>query len=472
MAAAKLDPIARSGSPGRRGFHLLLVSLAVLAGVFAATYPEMMIPTTVGILGIGLLWTIPFAYISTALLIPLTVGVALFERQFTHVMTVSRPIPIYVVEFVLLVLAAALLFSVLRGKNSLGSIPLLPILIAFIALGFLHVIRSFLLYGADVLLSSPIQTGSLQVEVLRDSAMVFYAFFYLLFFVSTLAGRLPMMLLKTAVGSAVFWACTIVLTIVAGIQALPGNKLLLGFYSIILFGLFSRLSALQRFALLSAWIILMLNNILSENVSRALLVALSGSFAFMFLIDARPKARRVRTGFLIALTLLAVMVAVAYSSESASLLRPATVNFRVGTWNRVIDRAIDRPLLGWSFGIPIVTIQMLREVGSVAPTNDPHNSFLALFFRMGLVGLSLLVLITILFYKRCIIVMRHSTSAKTHDTLRVVLGCHFFLIGFGFFNQMLESPHFGIWYWALMGIGMAVAAVEAKSMTPYRLARI
>jgi len=459
-AISKKQPPRYSSAHYRSTTWLLPIVVGALAGTLSSIAPRAIPPIIATLLGIGILWIVPFFYVGVVLLGFLTVGIALFERKFTHLMIITRRVPIFVVEFNALILTLALLFFLVKRKVKLRRVPYWPLYVVFFGLGVLHVVRGLFLYEPAVLLTSPIPTGTLLIEVLRDSVMMFYAVFYFYFFFLALDDRFSRFMSVLLLVCVAAWAFSIVISLANKNWALPGNKLLLGFYSVMLFVLFPQLRYSYRVVLFTIWLVLILNNVLSGNVSRALLVGLALGFSFLALIEIRIKPLLVRRRFIfmaMALCIFAIVVIVAYLAEFQALLRSSTVHFRLGTWAEVLRRAIRHPLVGWSFGIPIVTKSMLEGVGSTAATNDPHNTYLALFFRTGLLGLIVFGLITLAWYRRCLIALRSSTSPGTRNTLRVVLGSHVFLTAFGFFNQMLESPHFGIWYWALLGIGMAIA---------------
>jgi hypothetical protein len=68
------------------------------------------------------------------------------------------------------------------------------------------------------------------------------------------------------------------------------------------------------------------------------------------------------------------------------------------------------------------------------------------------------------FFMRCIRAIRNTPSPLMRDTLRTISGIQVFVIFFGAFNLLLESPHYALWYWGLLGMGLTVATAELERL--------
>src|ERR1035437_1095970 len=139
----------------------------------------------------------------------------------------------------------------------------------------------------------------------------------------------------------------------------------------------------------------------------AILVVLSRSMTALVGLGggglAVPLLRRFRQGRLMsALVLLAVSVlcaTVIFMSVDMGVTlrmmgRDATLTGRTGIWSAVVDRIIERPLLGYGYGA------FWRQIGGPGervrqvvqwPTPDAHNSYLDFGADLGLVGVLALI---------------------------------------------------------------------------------
>jgi O-antigen ligase len=96
---------------------------------------------------------------------------------------------------------------------------------------------------------------------------------------------------------------------------------------------------------------------------------------------------------------------------------------------------------------------------------DPHNSYLALLARTGVCGL-LLVLVTVFVFSRLMIqVLRHAGSYQIVFLASCLLSCFVTVGTFASFNVTLESPYHAIFFWLIVGMGIALAGSNAATNT-------
>jgi len=119
-------------------------------------------------------------------------------------------------------------------------------------------------------------------------------------------------------------------------------------------------------------------------------------------------------------------------------------------WRQAIEGFLASPILGQGFG-PRVVIQ---QWGNVAATHKgkwisgPHNSFLTLAFRLGLLGmLPLLGMLIFSGYRW------FNTRGRSRWT-DIGMSCLVSVTLYAAFNVCLENPQAGIWFWLFLGFAI------------------
>ena len=141
-----------------------------------------------------------------------------------------------------------------------------------------------------------------------------------------------------------------------------------------------------------------------------------------------------------------------------------TVNFRFDTWNEAWSRIVQDPVRGEGFGIPFVFFYGIGG-GYVLEDVRPHNTFLTVLYKMGLVGFLPFVATMGAFY---LFLFHAFRRAKEEKVPLLSLGAaHVALLVLGSFNLLLESPYQSFLFWTLMGL---VYAVAPRSVSPPKAA--
>ena len=147
-----------------------------------------------------------------------------------------------------------------------------------------------------------------------------------------------------------------------------------------------------------------------------------------------------------------------------------TASYRLVWWRFVIEDALENPrslLLGKGFG-PSLAINRYslmvgewtreyEEVGGIA--KSPHNFFITVFGRMGIVGLFLWLAINCAFFLHMLKGIRLSRILGEHKIHNILIwiGCFILaIIAASFFAVLLESPFMAIPYFFFMGLGLAI----------------
>ena len=97
---------------------------------------------------------------------------------------------------------------------------------------------------------------------------------------------------------------------------------------------------------------------------------------------------------------------------------------------------------------------------------DPHNSHLAILYRMGLLGFTfygLLILLTI--YRSLKIIRLRFLNPELRLYLLGFVGAFIVIIGNGFFSVILESPHQAIFFWIILGAIFTIQNIAFKELS-------
>lgn len=133
--------------------------------------------------------------------------------------------------------------------------------------------------------------------------------------------------------------------------------------------------------------------------------------------------------------------------ESPDLGAKGFMAFRLFLWKQTWEGFLEKPVLGQGFGPRIALTQLNGQEAVVDGKwiSGPHNSFLTIAFRLGLVGL-------LLFFGFIFSTIYYAWKRGRRDprfplALAIFLCVNFFAL----FNVCLENPQSGIWYWSFLG---------------------
>jgi O-antigen ligase len=116
--------------------------------------------------------------------------------------------------------------------------------------------------------------------------------------------------------------------------------------------------------------------------------------------------------------------------------------------------------LGEGFGPPFSAFFGGRFYDYSERRLHPHNSFLWILNRMGVIGFGVFCLLVLKFYRSAIRVYRPMKPGKSKAYLLALLSSHLCISIFAFFNVVLEGPSMGIFFWIIMGMAMALINIE------------
>ena len=143
-----------------------------------------------------------------------------------------------------------------------------------------------------------------------------------------------------------------------------------------------------------------------------------------------------------------------------------TRNFRLAWWSAIVDYTVHGPYFwtGKGFGIN------LADADGFQPTQDhslraPHNTHLTTLARMGVPGFVLWIALQVGFGSGLILALLRFRRAgdrllaATAGWIGIYWGA---MLVDTSFDPYLEGPQGGIWFWVLVGLGMALMRMEAR----------
>lgn len=121
--------------------------------------------------------------------------------------------------------------------------------------------------------------------------------------------------------------------------------------------------------------------------------------------------------------------------------------FRVTAWKEAWRRFQEYPPAGEGFGIPFNF-----EIWDNDPR--PHNTFLTVLYKMGLVGLLPLLALLAYFFWLCLRAVRRNSGKPNVPLLQALALAQVSLCVWGGADAMLESPYLASLFWIGMGIAL------------------
>ena len=144
------------------------------------------------------------------------------------------------------------------------------------------------------------------------------------------------------------------------------------------------------------------------------------------------------------------------------------VHWRLSIWKFMLEKAIHEPILGVGFGKPtdFVWRGMIYDARTGDTTNSqdvtgPHNSFVNMLFRMGLLGLLPLIALLVIAAIRAWRVLVGRTLPPFDRA--VGLSSVAFLVAVlvtACFSVALEGPYMGMFFWIFLGFVLTLPRLQ------------
>jgi O-antigen ligase len=402
----------------------------------------------------------------------LVAGTIGLGRQFSHLAIRIEETNLYVTETILVVawmlvgLRKATAKERLSEKSGLNGL-----FLAYYALGLICLLRGIADFG---------------MEALRHSVIVYYSLFYFLILeLVTDLSKLERILKLSLIASAVallailynyasgfgFETSTEVKRYGADIGALSLVFCCLFWLTLSIFRVKSKAKSLLQIMLpfqLFAVIFLIQH--------RSLLLALIGGLTFIFALIS--KTRTLRYLVLIVCAFLLIICVNQFSgilsgnvlvketlARALSTLTPEqdpNSAHRIAMWGQILQRTATQPMLGEGFGPAFSVFFSGRFYDYSERRLHPHNSFLWILNRMGIIGFGVFSFLILKFYNSGIKAYKRMDAGKSKAYLLALLSSHLCISIFAFFNVVLEGPSMGIFFWIIMGLTMALIKMEKE----------
>jgi hypothetical protein len=129
-----------------------------------------------------------------------------------------------------------------------------------------------------------------------------------------------------------------------------------------------------------------------------------------------------------------------------------TLAWRKHLWNQALDGYHAAPLMGQGFAKRIVETLIWGSLAKMDGNwiSGPHNSFLAIAFRMGIIG------IFFLFCAIGIALYIGIINRKFNPISTLIFAGFIGIFAYANFNVCLENPQAGIWFWFFLS-GLALS---------------
>lgn len=378
-----------------------------------------------------------------------------YMKDFSYFRSLGAPV--FVTDILLMILLLAICFS-LRRHSCLPPPLLITFLTLFIAAGGVAAARGFTGHGEPKL-------------VFRDFALIAYALFLPVGY--CLVGSwqaFKRVAVWFVLGAALSVECGLgwflvahgdqrrfvfpgiyVLVSLVGVLMMMANRLVrprVGWMLVALFSLGLLLANMRSLFLSLALVLLaslLVPGLLQEKIRSARLVTyVAGAtlltclsvFFFLHLQAGRGFATRVADN---------VASGALHTSDDPYW------QFRVMAWKDALRRFQENPLVGEGFGIPFNF-----EIWDNDPR--PHNTFLTVLYKMGLLGfLPLFALLGCFFWLALRAAYRHSKNPRL-PFLQIAILAEAAFCFFGGGNLLLESPYLAPLFWA--GIGASLRMIR------------
>jgi len=162
--------------------------------------------------------------------------------------------------------------------------------------------------------------------------------------------------------------------------------------------------------------------------------------------------------------------------ESKASLDEGNINFRVLSWQYVLDNFYDHFLLGYGVGRPIMYVYQnvfyptvdlsYFEIRDLDGNAQPHNSYLNILARFGIMifPIFLYAIFQPIFRFMKYIYKKRVNGSEPYTRFLLLSGFLMSMYVLAFFNVVLEGPHHSFPFWLV--IGMLLSYGRSGNFTP------
>lgn len=461
----------------------IVVAVAAVGGAMAAVAPlaALALVAAGGLVGGMLALGAKAGRVALALLVVSLVGYAFLGRAFSYL----GIWPVFIGEALLVICIIALVMSLGRARFRL----IHAVMLAFIVLGAVRTAPYLAPYGLDAA---------------RDGVTWIYCVFAIAVSILVRPGDFSRIVRWYGWFAVILLAWVPVSAVLAragDLPMLPGTNVpiigfkpgdagvhLAGIAAFVLVGLYASTPAARRVPETVIWLAWLACAGIVAALNRGGMLAMTMAASVALIV--RPSGRWARAGLIAAGVLLGLVLVnptvdigdhrtVSFSqltdnvasviglSDATDL--DGTRRWRLAWWSDIVDYTFDGPYFwgGKGFGVnlanadgyQVLTDELLRA---------PHNAHFEILAREGVPGFALWVVLQVSWLA---MIVRAGWRARRQPGGAFLARVAAWVLAFWAaamvnmsFDVYLQGPHGGIWYWAMFGLGIAVAAaVDAQA---------
>ena len=150
----------------------------------------------------------------------------------------------------------------------------------------------------------------------------------------------------------------------------------------------------------------------------------------------------------------------ATTATTATTAEAANAHWRLAVWSELLTRSREAPILGAGFGRPMSFLWGERKYdfrdglpGTGVDVSGPHNGFIEILYRMGIVGLAAtLALIAIAAWRVGPLLREGRLTDVARSRLVTMIGIFVAAAALAFFSDALKGPYLAMFFWLPLGL--------------------
>jgi O-antigen ligase len=225
-------------------------------------------------------------------------------------------------------------------------------------------------------------------------------------------------------------------------------------------------SSVNRGGMLSVIVALVLVALLAKKISwgRAGMVLAGGVVAVLLVFGAAGAKVHISAARTLSLDQLVTNVSsVFFPQDSSNTATSNTAHWRLDWWKKIIGYTFGGSYFwtGKGYGVNLADSDGF-QIGAGHVLRAPHNSSMSILARSGVPGFALWIALLVTFAFQMVRMVLHAKRRDRVVWSRVALWCFVYWLAMvvdSCFDVALEGPQLGIWFWSLMGFGVALQTV-------------
>ena len=405
----------------------------------------------------------------------LVIGTATFNRGFA-LLSLG---PVYVTEVCLALMCLTTLAELSKKRIQFLPTDRVARVVAFAVLGYLA--WGFLRLVPDLLAPTLLAT-------IRNFALVYYASFCILTW-TTIQKSDVEWVIRVVLGAIVLLSTVTNTVTVAlfylqegatddpNLKVIQGQAAVFALLSVVILITLIRFHAFARMPLLPQIAGgLLIVNLLFVYLSghRSAFIAVGAGVGVLVLAKERRKINLMKGALAFGVFALLLVLAWKFVAPSVGVLaekyqtiftptEEANAAWRLEFWIAMVSLWSSAPIAGVGFAYDFINVE---PWGLVEEHYDPHNSYLAILARVGVIGIVLMIVCLV---SGCVLftrIMRSSGSPKKRMLAACLFSSFVAIAVFATANVTLESPYHAIFLWIFAGLGIALSQSAVQGPVP------